>query len=382
MKKLTLSAQNNSKYKLISCALIATLGVLSIIPVKTACGQSDQKPLAIIAYYMGDGNNIDNYKTDQLTHIIYSFLHLKENKLVVDNATDSLAITRLVSLKKASPGLKVILSLGGWGGCENCSKVFNSESGRYEFAQSVLQLLKSYQADGLDLDWEYPAIESVPGHQFLPQDRENFTSLIKIVRQTLGSGYELSFAAGGFRQFLDQSVEWEKVMPEVNYVNMMTYDLVNGYSKRTGHLTSLFSTPEQSESTDYAVRFLDSIGVPMNKIVIGLAFYARLFSGVEPENNGLYQKGKFSGYVNFKDIDGTLGAKAGYQQFWDNKAKSPYSYNKTSKTFATFDNLRSVYEKTKYARERNLGGIMFWELSGDKESGGLLDMIYEVSKEN
>jgi chitinase len=170
-------------------------------------------------------------------------------------------------------------------------------------------------------------------------------------------------------------------MPQVNYVNMMTYDLVNGYSKRTGHLTSLYSTPEQNESTDYAVRFLDSIGVPMNKVVIGLAFYARLFSGVEPINNGLYQKGKFSGYVIYKDIDDKLSAEAGYQLYWDNKAKAPYAYNLSTKTFATFDNMRSAYEKAKYARERNLGGVMFWELRGDKESGGLLDMIYEVSKE-
>jgi len=160
---------------------------------------------------------------------------------------------------------------------------------------------------------------------------------------------------------------------------MMTYDLVNGNSKRTGHLTSLYSTPEQNESTDHAVMFLDSIGVPMQKIVIGMAFYGRLFSGVEPENNGLYQKGKFSKYVNYKDLEKTLSIEAGYQQFWDNKAKAPYAYNSETKTFATFDNLRSVYEKTKYAKDRNLAGVMFWELCGDKESAGLLDMIYEGS---
>jgi len=160
----------------------------------------------------------------------------------------------------------------------------------------------------------------------------------------------------------------------------MTYDLVNGNSKRTGHLTSLYSTQEQSESTDHAIMYLDSIGIPMQKVVIGLAFYGRLFSGVEPVNNGLYQKGKFSGYVNFKDFEKTLSAEAGYQQYWDNKAKAPYAYNSASKTFATFDNMRSVYEKTKYAKDRNLAGVMFWELSGDKKSGGLLDMIYEASR--
>jgi chitinase len=350
-----------------------------VVASKPVFCQPESKPMVIIAYYMGDGNDITNYKTDKLTHIIYSFLHLKGNKLAADNSTDSLAITKLVALKKTNPKLKIILSLGGWGGCKTCSAVFNTESGRKEFSQSVLKLFKDYKVDGLDLDWEYPAIESLPGHQFLPEDRQNFTYLLKTLRETVGPDYELSFAAGGFRDFLLKSVEWSKVMPLVNYVNMMTYDLVNGNSKRTGHLTSLYSTPEQNESTDHAVMFLDSIGVPMQKVVIGMAFYGRLFSGVESTNNGLYQKGKFSSGFNYKDLENTLSAGAGYQQYWDTKAKAPYAYNSASKTFATFDNLRSVMEKTKYAKARNLGGVMFWELSGDKESGGLLDMIYEGS---
>lgn len=353
--------------------------IASFYESKPALSQEARKPMVVIAYYMGDGSDIAKYKTDQLTHIIYSFLHLQGNKLAVDNAGDSLAITRLVALKKTNPKLKIILSLGGWGGCKTCSEVFNTETGRQEFAQSVLQLFKDYNADGLDLDWEYPALESVPGHQYLPEDRENFTYLVKTLRETVGPAYELSFAAGGFRDFLTKSVEWNKVMPLVNYVNMMTYDLVNGNSKQTGHLTNLFSTPEQSESTDHAIMYLDSIGVPMHKVVIGMAFYARLFSGVEPVNKGLYQKGKFSGYVTYKDLEEKLSASAGFKHYWDGKAKAPYAYNTKTRTFATFDNLRSVYEKTKYAKTRNLAGVMFWELSGDKESGGLLDMIYEAA---
>jgi chitinase len=369
--------RNNSRFLL----LYAIVAVITICESRSAFGQTQEKQMAVIAYYMGDGNDINNYKTEELTHIIYSFLHLRGNNLAVDKATDSLAITKLVSLKKTNPKLKIILSLGGWGGCKTCSAVFNTETGRKDFANSTLKLFKEFNVDGLDLDWEYPSIESLPGHQFIPDDRQNFTYLIRTLRETVGQGYELSFAAGGFRDYLIQSVEWSKVIPMVNYVNMMTYDLVNGNSKQTGHLTSLYSTAEQSESTDHAIMFLDSIGVPINKVVIGLAFYARLFSGVEPVNNGLYQKGKFSGYVNYKDIDKELTAQTGYLQYWDNKAKAPYAYNSSTKTFATFDNLRSVMEKTKYAKARNLGGVMFWELSGDKESGGLLDMIYEVKNQ-
>ena len=361
--------------------LFLTISIAFTLLPSLTFSQQAEKPMVVIAYYMGDGSDIAKYKTDQLTHIIYSFLHLKGNKLEVDNSTDSLAITRLVALKKTNPKLKIILSLGGWGGCPTCSEVFNSAQGRDEFSQSVLQLFTTYNADGLDLDWEYPAIESVPGHQYLAADKQNFTALVQSLRNTVGPDYELSFAAGGFKDFLDRSVEWDKVMPLLNYVNMMTYDLVNGYSKRTGHLTSLYSTPEQPESVDFSIRYLDSIGVPMDKVVIGITFYARTFSEVQDANNGLYQKGKFSGYVNYKHFDEKFGANSGYLYYWDKKAKAPYAYNKTTKTFATFDNLHSVYQKTKYAKDRKLAGVMFWELRGDLESGGLLDMIYEVSKD-
>jgi chitinase len=361
--------------------LALTLIVTGLFCSKITLAQTPEKPMVITAYYMGDGNDITNYKTNELTHIIFCFLHLKGNQLVVDNVNDSLAITKLVSLKKTNPDLKIILSLGGWGGCPGCSQVFSSDPARQEFAQSVLQLFINYHVDGLDLDWEYPAIESVAGHRFKPEDKQNFTYLIKLLRQIVGQDYELSFAAGGFEDYLTGSVEWNKVMPEVNYVNLMTYDLVNGNSRRTGHLTPLYSTPEQSESTDFAVKFLDSIGVPMNKVVIGMAFYARLYNGVVPENNGLYQKARFSGYIAYRDQKEKLGSEAGYTQYWDKKAKAPYAYNESTGTFATYDNVQSVYYKTKYARSRKLAGVMFWELRDDMESGGLLDMIYEVSKE-
>lgn len=361
----------------IFCILLITFSFSG----QSAFSQSKKNPFVVIAYYIGNGEDISRFDVGKLTHIIYSFLHLNGNKLVVDNAGDSLTISKLVDLKKANPKLKIILSLGGWGGCPTCSDVFSSTEGREEFAKSALQLFEKYHADGLDLDWEYPAIESVPGYKFMPEDRQNFTSLIKTLRDTFGTKYELSFAAGGFDEFLEKSVEWDIVMPLLNYVNMMTYDFVNGYSRKTGHLTPLYSTPEQPESTDKAVRFLDSIGVPKEKIVIGLAFYARLFSQVKPQNNGLYQSGKFSGYMIFRDFETKMGEKEGYSHYWDSVAMAPYAYNPSTKTFATFDNEKSVCLKTKYAMKNKLGGVMFWELHGDKESGGLLEAISRALKE-
>ena len=161
----------------------------------------------ITGYYAGSLPAIDSVELEKLDYIIFSFGHLKGNRLWITNATDSLLIQKMVSNKQTYPRLKVILSLGGWGGCYTCSPVFATKEGRKEFAESVKELLMYFNADGIDLDWEYPAIEGYPGHPYSPADKINFTSLIKKLRKELGNGYEISFAAGGFSTAIDSCFE-------------------------------------------------------------------------------------------------------------------------------------------------------------------------------
>jgi len=335
-----------------------------------------KKDFNVLAYYSAGPEKVDSLPAKKLTHIIFSFCHLTGNRLTVDNAKDSLTIQKLVGLKKENPTLKILISLGGWGGCKSCSDVFSSVEGRKEFVQSVLMLNRSFQTDGIDLDWEYPTIEGHPGHAFKHEDKANFTALIHELRKVLGKKYEISFAAGGFQKFLDESVDWLAVMREVDRVNVMSYDLINGYSTTTGHHTALYSNPLQKESAHNAVQYLIKLGVPSSKIVIGAAFYARVWENVSATNNGLYQTGKFKMGVNFKKFPIVL---AGMQYYWDETSQAPYGYDATNKLFATFDDKRSMAIKTKYAIDQKLNGIMFWELSLDTYEDGLVDVIYRTA---
>lgn len=330
---------------------------------------------SVIAYYMGDTHTIDAYDVNKLTHIIFSFCHLKDGKLSVDSKRDSLTIQHLVSLKKKNPRLKIMLSLGGWGGCAPCSEAFSTLEGRKVFAESVRKANLYFGTDGIDLDWEYPTIEGHPGHLYQPADYDNFTSLAEELRKSLGKKNELSFAAGGFQKFLDHSVDWKKVMPLVDRVNIMSYDLVNGYSTVTGHHTPLFGTKPDEESTERAVNYLLKLGIPAKKLVIGAAFYTRVWKDVPAENNGLYQAGEHTRGYNFRKYETDLTKENGWEYHWDDKAKAPYWYNAKEKEFATGDDPASVKEKTRYARKKKLGGIMFWELTLDKPEGGLLQAI-------
>jgi chitinase len=347
---------------------------------ETATSPQASSELTVTAYYTGKPMPLEPATVDQLTHIIYSFLHLDGQKLALDNAQDSLELAYLVSLKERKPDLKVLLSLGGWGGCETCSEVFTTPEGRSEFAGSVKDLLVRFKADGIDLDWEYPAIEGYPGHAFFPGDRENFTQLVQELRNVLGPGYEISFAAGGFTEFLEKSVEWQKVMPLLDRVNIMSYDLVNGNSPLTGHHTPLYSTPDQLESMDRALKYLDDIGIPRQKVVIGAAFYARVWEGVENQNQGLYQTGKFKEAVPYNRLEAYFNENPGFSYHWDAVAQAPYRYNSEKGLFATYDDSLSIALKTRYAIENNLNGIMFWQLSGDKPERGLLEVIDQVKR--
>ena len=339
------------------------------------------KDIAVLGYFAGRTTALDSFPIGKLTHLIYSFCHLKDGKLSVDNAYDSVQIQKMVSLKKENPGLKIILSLGGWGGCKDCSLEFSTATGRKKFAHSAEEVLNYFNADGIDLDWEYPTISGFPGHRYTPEDKGNFTLLVKALRKELGKKKEITFAAGGYDQYIDSAVEWKKVMRYVDKVNLMTYDLTNGFSTVSGHHTPLYSTPEQKQSTDNAVSRLLEIGVPARKIIIGAAFYARLFWVKDTLNNGLYDPGGFSHGIPYAHLYDSISVANGFVQYWDAVAEAPYAFNRERKLLATYDDSISMRLKTQYVKKRKLGGIMFWQLAEDKFTGGLLDVIDKTRHE-
>jgi len=330
----------------------------------------------IVGYYSGSTIPIDSFETNKLTHLIFCFGNLKGNRLHINSAIDSATIKRMVEMKAKNPGMKVMLSLGGWGGCKTCSDVFNSRTGRKEFAQSVKEISAYFKTDGIDLDWEYPAIKGVPGHTFRKEDRVNFTALLKELREVNGELFEISFAAGGFTSYIDSSIEWKKIIQYISFINIMSYDLVHGYSTISGHHTPLYSTPQQKESTDNAVKMLLKAGIPANKLVIGAAFYGRFFQIMEVNDVDLYMPCKFSHGFSSKYMSDSLSINNGFEKRWDEVAKAPYAINVKRRLLATYDDERSIALKTKYAVKNKLGGIMFWQLYDDKFHGGLLEIIF------
>ncbi|HTE25053.1 glycoside hydrolase family 18 protein [Flavitalea sp.] len=358
--------------------VITLIGVLLAV---ISLAQPAKSP-AIIAYYTGHYKSIENYDISKLTHIVYGFARLKGSKLILGHKADTATVKKLVSLKKQHPALKIIVAFGGWGGCKTCSQVFSSGPGRIEFAESALQLLKYFDADGLDLDWEYPSIPGYPGHSWSTDDKSNFTLLLKTIAEMFSGDKELSFAAGAYQESLEKSIDWREAARYVDRIHLMTYDLRSSRHNSTGHHAPLYSTTKQNESADYAVKYLIDSGVPKSKIVIGAAFYGRVFSMTVRDNsittrgnNLLDQPGKFKHFVLFSKLKSIESDPGGFHFYYDSIAQAAYGFNPQRKEFVTFDNMISVKAKAKYVLTNGLAGIMFWELSQDKPRDGFLSVI-------
>ena len=357
----------------IACSIMV-LAFLSVLSNRVEAQQ-------IIGYYSGKAGQIKTYYKPGITEIIFSFGHLSGNRLRIDSKKDSLTIRALVALKKKNPRLKILLSMGGWGGCKLCSDVFSSDSARTEFAGSVLELTTYFHTDGIDLDWEFPALAAYPDHPFKVEDKVNFTSLIQVLRKKLGKSKEISVICAGVSPFLEGSLDLPGIAPYVDRINLMTYDLIGSKTNYSGHHTPLYSTSWQSASADHAMRFLDSMKIPHNKICIGSAFYGREYLLLENHAEGLNQPAVFQKFITMKDIRKEYSDAEGYITRWDSVAQAAYKYDDQNKTFITYDDERSVAAKVKYVKDHQLNGIFFWEMRLDKPKQGLLDvMIREMKK--
>ena len=338
----------------------------------------------VVAYVPG-GSVPAVIHPEKLTHIIYAFGRIDGNRALLDRPGVAGDLARLNALKRQNPQLAVMVSIGGWG-ADGFSDAALTRSSRQTLARSVVALLKQYDLDGVDLDWEYPG-QGVAGIKYRDADKQNFTLLLKTMREELDTGgaarmragkhhYLLTIAAAD-REYFDH-VEMDKLHVHLDWINEMAYDFFNSLTPTTGHHAALFRSDfagATDRTGDSAVRQYLGAGVPASKIVLGVPFYGRGFAGVTPQNNGLYQR-----YEQSKDFDSyallveSLINKQGFVRYWDAGARAPYLWNSVSRRFITYEDPQSLAIKRCYVRDMHLGGMMFWELSLDRNDE-LLDVI-------
>ncbi len=340
----------------------------------------------IVGYVRGRAD-INAISAEKVTHLNYAFAKVNPDGVIqFENADAPAHLAQLQALKARNPRLKVIVSVGGWG-ADFFSDAALSDVSRCRFAMSAVDLIKRYALDGIDLDWEYPG-QPGPGIRFRAEDKENFTLLLRTLRQELdilsearrrteSSRYTLSIASAGGRYF--DHTEMGRLHVYVDWINVMTYDLSGGYSKTAGHHTPLYrsaAAPATAPSTESIIRQHLDAGIPPRKIIVGVAFYGRGWRGVIPEHEGLYQNyDQYESNYPFSRIAREYLGAPGYERRWDDAAQAPYLWSVEKGRFISYDDPQSLAEKAKFVRKHGLGGIMYWEHSHDP-SEVLLNAIF------
>jgi len=322
-----------------------------------------------------------------LTRINYAFSNIQAGRMVLGAPADAQNFAQLAAMRNANPRLTVLVSVGGWLWSTSFSDMVLTSESRRVFEESVMEFLAQYDLDGLDIDWEYPGMPGA-GHPYRKEDKQNLTALLAELRTRFDAKAKkthrrlfLTIAMGAGDEVL-ANTEMRKVQRYVDTVNLMTYDYYDaGTDPTSGHHSPLFANPADPKkiSSDETVRAYEKAGVPSEKILLGVPFYGREWGEVADVKHGLFQPGKVvpGAYAPYSAIAGTmLRAGSGFTRYWDDAAKAPYLYNAEKHIFVTYEDPESLSGKCKYVRSHKLGGVMFWEYSGDAD-GKLLETIGE-----
>lgn len=304
-----------------------------------------------------------------VTHICFSFaeVYVRNNvyqgfKLQGDN--NQTALSRVIALRKQNPDIKILLSFshtvvnsdnrqdGGF------SAIAASETSRRKFADDCVAFMRKWDLNGIDLDWEMPGL-SWSGAKCDPiNDTDNFTLLVKQMRETFGSEFLLTFA--GYvkdKRKQDSGNGWKyfdlkALKPYVDWVNIMTYDLDDATGGHRGFQSAVRSSTSywdiERTMAEYA-----SAGYDSSQIVLGIPFYVRCSFETSP------------GVIDYCDFY-KYPESVGYNfNNWDEDAQCPYvTLNGTF--MGSYDNVVSIAAKgEKYIGGGRARGFMYWDAGAD-----------------
>lgn len=327
---------------------------LSFIGICLSCTGSkkiEQTPSnekIVVAYvtswkeYMPDPNVV--------THINYAFGHVNDSFDGVRISNEE-RLKKIVALKNNAPHLKVLVSIGGWGS-GRFSEMAADEALRKSFAKDCQRIVKEFNLDGIDIDWEYPT-QDMAEISASPDDTKNYTLLMRDIREAIGKNKLLTQATVASAEYMDH-----KALDQyMDFTNIMAYDMGNP----PFHHSALYRSDKvDKRCADEAVKAHLAAGIPKHKLVLGMPLYGRANDGFERP----------------KDLT-KAHEMEGYTAHWDSDALVPYLTDANGDMVYCYENLESLTIKCKYIIDQDLLGGMYWEYGGDNENGDLTRLVYE-----
>ncbi len=381
----------------------------------------------IIGYYPGwqvyDRNKIArpselNYR--KFTTIIYAFFrpdfqgNIKGSDAFIDDLVlkgerdwrvhedkayiPATGLVELAHYKK----VKVFISVGGWTFSRHFSQIAADSTKRKRFAESCVKLVKEYDIDGIDIDWEFPGT-NMNGNI---TDIESFPLLLKEVRTALDE-YEATLKrrkkkhihlviATSASKMHTKNLKWKNILPYIDHINLMTYDFTGSWTLSNGAKSPIYGNTESC--IDSAVQhYKNELLIPDSMLTIGTSFNGNAMKcnkgkvALGEQNSGSYNTKLFKDDRGQPTYYSIMLQHHLFTEKWDYLAHQPYLLSDSLQTFVTYDNEKAVREKVKYVKQENLHGIFIWDITGDiietrKGSGfikktPLIDAVFKEMKE-
>ena len=177
--------------------------------------------------------------------------------------------------------------------------------------------------------------------------------------------------AGPSGDFWGKWINYEEVVDSFDFIACMTYDYHGEWSQHSGHNSPLYTChndPCGSFNDSYS--YLLRRQIPPEKLLLGIPFFGRSF-----DCRDLYQKFNESHYYSYSEVMDILDS--GWSYIWDDCSEVPYLRNQDETEIISFDDEHSVSLKCEYIKNRQIAGIIIWELTQDyyKDSSVLLEVI-------
>ena len=259
--------------------------------------------------------------------------------------------------------VKVLISLGGWGWDKQFAAILSKAEAEDRFVKAVMEIVRQFDYDGIDLDWEYPDTkEEVVGFDRLTR---RFRKELDDLGRTKGRHLIQTMAASANPSTL-KWLETKLLLETMDWVNVMTYDYAGEWTGYAAHHSPLFASSKQPgtpRSTELSMKYLVDRGMPANRLAVGLPLYGKGFAVSEPyAATKKESKGPKGG--NYSNIAKLISEK-GWTRRWDDETKNPWAIAPNGSGVIGYDDAESLSLRTDWAMKQGFRGVFFWQVSGD-----------------
>lgn len=290
---------------------------------------------------------------ENLTHIAHAFAWPDADGDLVVPA--DLLYPALNAAARAA-GVKMILSLGGWGNCDGFAPMAASAANRTRFIGQCVDFCKANAYDGVDIDWEF-----VEGDQ-QKADFVLFIEALAAAFHAQSPALILTMAAPS-GNYYGRWIDFERLADDFDYIGFMTYDYHGAWSDHSGHNSPLYDWGSDGcGSLDGTYLYARSRQVPAAKLLVGVPFFGRSF-----DCGALSRPFTVSAGWDYKDVADLPSAS--WTRSWDSEAQVPYKVRTDGTLIICYDDPSSVSLKCQYVKDKASAGVIIWALGEDARAG-------------